>query len=144
MRILALLCLASFAASAEPLELKLGHVGSPGSLFDVSANELATEHDIRPLVVETLLTYLQLHGVIESTGPFYSLFKFKWLKNEASVLAKFDKPRADFLRRVLGHAKFGKTLLNQQIPEYAAKYSSIYPHAQEHANLPAATSTTKL
>src|SRR5436309_12745192 len=29
------------AARAETVELKLGHVGSPGSLFDVSSNEFA-------------------------------------------------------------------------------------------------------
>src|SRR3982750_954381 len=31
----------SAAAFAQTTELKLGHVGSPGSLFDVSANEFA-------------------------------------------------------------------------------------------------------
>jgi tripartite ATP-independent transporter DctP family solute receptor len=38
---LAALALCGTAAAAQPLELKLGHVGSPGSLFDFSAQEFA-------------------------------------------------------------------------------------------------------
>src|SRR3954466_16399098 len=39
--LLAALALCGTAAAAQPLELKLGHVGSPGSLFDLSAQEFA-------------------------------------------------------------------------------------------------------
>ncbi len=40
--------------------------------FDVSAYDLAQRHDIRQLVVQTLMTYLELEGLLEATGPFYS------------------------------------------------------------------------
>src|SRR5438270_1315887 len=39
--LLAAIALFGTAAAAQPLELKLGHVGSPGSLFDLSAQEFA-------------------------------------------------------------------------------------------------------
>src|SRR2546421_7210262 len=39
--LLAALALCGTAAAAQPLELKLGHVGSPGSIFDLSAQEFA-------------------------------------------------------------------------------------------------------
>ena len=39
--LLAALALCGTAAAAQPLELKLGHVGSPGSIFDLSAMEFA-------------------------------------------------------------------------------------------------------
>ena len=35
----AALALCGTAAAAQPLELKLGHVGSPGSLFDLTSQE---------------------------------------------------------------------------------------------------------
>src|SRR5688572_29091450 len=38
-----------------------------GAAFDVSSYELSGTHDIRPLVVETILTYLELGGVLEAT-----------------------------------------------------------------------------
>jgi tripartite ATP-independent transporter DctP family solute receptor len=39
--LLAALALCGSAVAAQPLELKLGHVGSPGSIFDLSSQEFA-------------------------------------------------------------------------------------------------------
>ena len=59
----------------------LDHVlGNGQERFDISTYELSGQFDVRPLVIETLLTYLELDGVIESTGPFYSEYKFQPLK----------------------------------------------------------------
>ena len=80
-----------------------------GPAFDVSVYELAGACDIRPLVVETVLTYLELDGLIEATGPFYTEYKFQPLKPSKAILARFDAQRAGFLRRVLGHARPAKT-----------------------------------
>src|SRR5439155_8561154 len=75
-----------------------------GEWFDVAAYELAGEHDIRPLVVETLLTYLELVGVLAASGPFYSEYKFQAHRPSAEILKDFDAKRADFLKRVFSHA----------------------------------------
>ncbi len=75
-----------------------------GDEFDVSMYDLAGEHDIRPLVAETLLTYLELLGLIGTTGPFYNEYKFQPLTSSQQMLAKFDAARADFLRQVFKHA----------------------------------------
>jgi ATP-dependent DNA helicase RecQ len=86
-----------------------------GEVFDVSAYELAGEHDIRPLVVETLLTYLELLGVIAATGPFYNEYKFQAHRPSADVLKDFDAKRADFLRRVFSRAKKARTWLSLDV-----------------------------
>lgn len=80
-----------------------------GDTFDVSTYELSNEHDARPLVVETLLTYLQLDGYLESTGPFYTEYKFQTHRPLDTIFANFDAPRADFLRQIFAHAKKLKT-----------------------------------
>jgi ATP-dependent DNA helicase RecQ len=82
---------------------------SLGAAFDVSTYELSGVHDIRPLVVETVLTYLELDGVIESTGPFYSEYKFQPTKPSAEILAKFDARRVEFLKRLFALAEKGKS-----------------------------------
>jgi ATP-dependent DNA helicase RecQ len=87
----------------------LDEVVSLGEAFDVSAHELSATHDIRPLVVETMLTYLELGGVLEATGPFYNEYKFQPLKPSGEILAKFDARRAEFLRSLLAQAQKGKT-----------------------------------
>ena len=91
-----------------------------GERFDVSTYELSGAHDIRPLVVETVLTYLQLDGVIEATGPFYAEYKFQPTRPSGEILAKFDGRRADFLRRMFAQAEKGKTWFKLDVMRVAA------------------------
>ncbi|HEY7120771.1 MAG TPA: ATP-dependent DNA helicase RecQ [Tepidisphaeraceae bacterium] len=77
--------------------------------FDVSVYDLSGRHDIRPLVVETVLTYLELDGLIASTGPFYDEYKFQPLRPSGQMLARFDAERQAFIRAVLKCAIPGKT-----------------------------------
>ena len=88
-----------------------------GPVFDVSVSELSFDHDVRPLVVRTLLTYLELDGVIRSTGPFYTGFKFQPQKTSEEMIARFDPRRADFLRRVFRHAHKGRTWFSLDVGE---------------------------
>ncbi len=87
----------------------LAHVLGQGETFDLSVHELSTTHDVRPLVIETLLTYLELDGLIESTGPFYNAYKFQELKPLDEAIAGFDAARAAFLRGVFAHAERKRT-----------------------------------
>jgi ATP-dependent DNA helicase RecQ len=69
----------------------------PGD-FDISTYDLSQKHDIRPLVIGTLLTYLELEDILEATSPFYSEYKFIPNRPSAEILARFDPERAAFLR----------------------------------------------
>jgi ATP-dependent DNA helicase RecQ len=80
-----------------------------GQEFDVSEYELSVRHDVRPLVVKTLLTYLELADVLQSTSPFYSEYKFQPQKTSQEILRQFDAQRAAFLREVFRHAVKGRT-----------------------------------
>jgi len=80
-----------------------------GERFSVSRYQLSTRHDIRPLVVATALTYLELDGILESTGPFYSGYKLRQLRPEREILARFDPGRQAFLRSVFNAGKRGRT-----------------------------------
>jgi ATP-dependent DNA helicase RecQ len=77
--------------------------------FDVSVADLSYRHDMRPLVVETLLTYLELEGVLRATGPFYTEFKFAPRRPSQDILRDFDAERAAFLRAVFQQARQGRT-----------------------------------
>ena len=90
---------------------------SQGDVFDVSVYDLSHRYDVRPLVVKTLLTYLELDGVIHSTGPFYSECKFQPRCASAKILARFDTDRADFLRRIFSHARKGKTWFSLDVEQ---------------------------
>ncbi len=97
----------------------LRHVLGQGETFDLSVHELSGAHDVRPLVIETLLTYLELDGLLESTGPFYTEYKFQALRPLDEVIAGFDAPRAGFLRGVFAHAEPMKTWSRLKLDDIA-------------------------
>jgi ATP-dependent DNA helicase RecQ len=72
--------------------------------FDLSLYELSRDYDIRPLVAGTLLTYLELADVIESTEPFYNEYQFIPLRPSQEILSKFDSERTTFLNGIFSGA----------------------------------------
>ncbi len=88
--------------------------------FDISVYELSQQYDIRPLVINTLLTYLELNGAITSIGPFYSEYKIAFVEDSHTVLNQFDANRAEFLQSVFNTGKQGRSWLTIQ-PTQAAE-----------------------
>lgn len=78
-------------------------------VLDLSMYDLSARHDIRQLVVSTLLTYLELDGILESTGPLYNEYKFQPLRPSKDILAKFDSERAGLIRSLFSQARKGRT-----------------------------------
>jgi len=75
--------------------------------FDISIYDLAQATDIRPLVIETVLTHLELGGVLRPLGSFYASYQFRLLKTESVVLAEHTPDRQAFLKRLLHAGKRG-------------------------------------
>jgi ATP-dependent DNA helicase RecQ len=75
--------------------------------FDISTYELSNRFDLRPLVLNTALTYLELQGVISAQSPFYTEYKIQFLQDSEFALSQFDPARADFLRRLFAAGKKG-------------------------------------
>ncbi len=90
-----------------------------GDTFDVSTIDLSNQFDIRPLVVGTLLTYLELAGVIAATAPFYREYSFLPLRPSAEILARFEGERADFLRAIFRASKKGTKWFKLDLQEAA-------------------------
>jgi ATP-dependent DNA helicase RecQ len=91
-----------------------------GSELAVSDYELSGRLDIRPLVLRTILTYLELEGLLRQGTPFYAGYSFRPLSGSfADVFAAFDADRADFLRRLVASGKSGRLWTNLD-PEESA------------------------
>jgi ATP-dependent DNA helicase RecQ len=81
-----------------------------GAQFAVSEHELSGLLDIRPLVLRTILTYLELDGLLRQGTPFYAGYSFRPVgASFDAVFAAFDAGRADFLRRLVASGKAGRT-----------------------------------
>jgi ATP-dependent DNA helicase RecQ len=77
--------------------------------IELSTYDLSSRHDVREIVVKTLLTYLELKGVLVPTGPVYTEFKFQPLTPSVEILKKFNPERAAFIKNLFRHAVQGKT-----------------------------------
>jgi ATP-dependent DNA helicase RecQ len=90
------------------LESLVGEILGLGEDFDVSLADLATRHDVRPLVLRTALTYLELLGVLRHGTPFYAGYQARLLLPLAEIVGRFSGERAAFLDAVFARAKRGR------------------------------------
>ncbi len=83
--------------------------GSDQGSVDLNLHTTGYEHDIRQLVLRTLLTYLELDGLIAGGTPYYASYKFKPLQSSSEILGHFNGPRRQFLQGLFRQATKAKT-----------------------------------
>ncbi len=86
-----------------------------GEEFDVSRYDLSQETDIRPLVVETVITYLELDGLLRPTRAFYESTQVQFLKNESAVISGHTEDRQRFLAALFGAGRRGPKYLTLEL-----------------------------
>jgi ATP-dependent DNA helicase RecQ len=79
-----------------------------GAEFDLGLVDLSNRHDIRPLVLRTLLTYLELDGYLQEGTPYYSRYQFQPKVSSAEIFQHLPSERA-FLTRVFKIAEKART-----------------------------------
>lgn len=103
--------------TAEGVDGLVRDVLGRGDAFDVSVYDLSGQFDVRPIVVKTLLTYLELDGVIQGTGPFYTEFRFQPQRKSEEIFSRFDAARGEFLRKIFRQARRGKIWLTLDVDQ---------------------------
>jgi ATP-dependent DNA helicase RecQ len=110
--------------------------------FDVSVHALSSQYDIRKIVAATLLTYLELEGIIVSTGPIYNEYKFQPHRPSAEMLAGLDDARRKLARAMFSKAKKGRTWFSldiaavaEAIGEPRARLVTMLNHFEEKGDL---------
>jgi ATP-dependent DNA helicase RecQ len=80
-----------------------------GAKFVVAETELSVRLDVRALVLKTVLTYLELEGLLRQGTPFYAGYSFRPLSGSfEDVYGAFDADRSAFLRRLGASGKTGR------------------------------------
>jgi len=107
-----LLALQSFAygdtpdlAAVRGLLEELARSADSPSGMELSLYDLAARHDIRLLVIRTLLTYLELAGYLEAGTPIYAEYELRPLVAFEEILDRFAGERREFLRGLFGQAR---------------------------------------
>lgn len=80
--------------------------------FHIAPVAMSREHDIRPLVLATLLTWLELKGFITATGNIPAEVRFQTQRSSQEILGSFDQERSQFLSQIFTHVKKGTQWLN--------------------------------
>ncbi len=91
------------------LESLIADLFSRGNAFSISLNALSTDHNIRQLVIRTLITYLELDGYLKGGTPRYSEFRFKPHLPSPAILAHFEGERRTFVTNLLKQSRKAKT-----------------------------------
>lgn len=81
-----------------------------GEAFDINLMELGNQHDIRPLVLRTIMTYLELLGVLKQGTPFYAGYEFRPIAGQTAetITEAFQGSAGQFVTSLFGAAKFGR------------------------------------
>lgn len=95
------------------------HVLLVGEDFDLSLYDLSRSCDVKPVVMETLLAYLELEGWIESRGAFYAARSIRFVRGEKETLSGHTRERQIFLQKLFGSGRKGHTWLNLALEESA-------------------------
>lgn len=103
-----LIPLQNFIYGDTPTEVSLAkfvsQIFSHDGEFDISLYEVSNRSDIRPLVLRTLLTRLELDGYLKGGTPFYSNYQFKPLAKSEEILSRFEGERRQFVAGILKQA----------------------------------------
>ena len=94
-----------------------------GPAFDVSPYELSTLCDIRPGVVSTVMTYLEIDGIIEAAGTFYATYRAKLLNTQEKILAGLSPTERKFIQQILAAGVMKRWWLYFQPTQLAEKFN---------------------
>lgn len=110
-----------YGDTPSPTALKslVEHVLLQGERFSISRYDLSQSRDMRPSVVTTALTYLELDGVLIPGGPFYNGYRVQLLRDFEKVLAGHTPERQAFLKGIFESAEKGYTWYTIDVSEAA-------------------------
>ncbi len=107
--------------SAPAIKKFVAAISGQADEFFVSQYSLANDCDIKPIVVKTLLTYLELDGYLESTSPRYDSYSFKPNVPSSQIIANFEGERQEFVKRLLACSQKRKVWFYLDIPAAVQK-----------------------
>jgi ATP-dependent DNA helicase RecQ len=95
--------------SAQAVASLVQELFDGGSAIGVNIYELAHRHDVRDLVVRTLLTYLELDGFLVGGTPYYNEYRFQPVQPVRTIVARFAGQRRELLERVFAASRQART-----------------------------------
>ena len=93
--------------SSQALKSLAEHLLLHGDTFSISRYDLSNALDIRPLVIATALTYLELNGAVLARGPFYAGMRWHFVEPRERLLKGHPAEHQRLLNGIFDAAKSG-------------------------------------
>ncbi|PJG60785.1 RecQ family ATP-dependent DNA helicase [Aeromonas cavernicola] len=75
-----------------------------GTEWEFTLSQLASDTNIRPLPLKTLLVYLEIAGIISPAYSYYADYRFKFVLKKGEILSHFHPTRQTFLTELFACA----------------------------------------
>ncbi|MDF1813797.1 MAG: RecQ family ATP-dependent DNA helicase [Verrucomicrobiales bacterium] len=85
------------------------HLLLQGDQFHISKYDLSYSRDIRPLVVSTAITYLEMDDVLIPEGPFYANYRFQLLQPETRIITGHTKEEQTRIQNIFAGSPKART-----------------------------------
>jgi len=105
----------------QALRHLVDHLLRRGQEFDISRYDLSRTTDIRPLVLETVITRLEQERILEPCGMFHSTMRIAFRHPEDRVIAGHTPARQKFLKTLFAAGKRGTRLITIELDEAVEK-----------------------
>jgi len=83
----------------------LDDIFSRGEYFRLGLVETGKRHDMKAIVVKTLLTYMEMEGFLQGGTPIYSVYEFQEKRPRELFLSEMPAEQRQLCERVLAAAK---------------------------------------
>ena len=93
--------------TAQSLRQLTDHLLRQSQEFDLSLYDLSHSTDIKSVVIETVLTHLELEGILRPLGSFYASYQFRLLQPLERILSGHSPSRKSLLAKLLNAGKRG-------------------------------------
>ncbi len=103
------------------LRIVVDHLLRQGTEFDISRYHLSRTTDVRPLVLETVITYLEQENILEPLGAIYTTFQVGFNHSEDRIIAGYSGERQRFLKRLFASGRKGRSWLTIDAEESATE-----------------------
>ncbi len=89
--------------------------------FELSLYHTSRKFDFRPLSLATILTYLELMGILKQITPKYSTYRITYTKPESDFYKQANAATVDFYKQLFSAAKRGTIHITLDLDEAVAK-----------------------
>ena len=110
--------------SAEGIKQVLQQIRDAGNQWEVLLTPLSTATNIRQLPLNTLLVYLDLHGIILPMSSYFAEYRLQYVVQPHELAEHFQGERKQFVEALLRHVRMARIWGTLDIDSFCQSYNA--------------------